>query len=72
MGHPEMMKELMKEDLPPLIPPEGLEHLRNKYVQSVQVTWSIIHGWNDWAEYVCEGACPPEKTTSYWCFQNDL
>lgn len=47
MGHPDMVKELMKEDLPPLIPPEGLEQLQNKYVQSVKVTWSMIHGWND-------------------------
>lgn len=38
MGHPDMMKEIKKEDLPPLMPPEGLEQLQSKYVQSVQVT----------------------------------
>ncbi|XP_029697873.1 exocyst complex component 3-like protein isoform X2 [Takifugu rubripes] len=36
MGHPEMVKEVKKEDLPPLIPPERLEQLQSKYVQSVQ------------------------------------
>lgn len=40
MGHPEMVKEVRKEDLGPLIPPERLEQLQSKYVQSVQVNWS--------------------------------
>lgn len=40
MGHPEMVKEVKKEDLGPLIPPERLEQLQCKYVQSVQVNCS--------------------------------
>lgn len=40
MGHPEMVKEVKKEDLGPLIPPERLEQLQSKYVQSVQVNRS--------------------------------
>lgn len=40
MGHPDMVKEVKKEDLAPLIPPERLEQLQSKYVQSVQVNWS--------------------------------
>ena len=62
MGHPEMVKELMKQDLPPLIPPEGLEQLQNKYVQCVQVTSFMIYGLNDWAKYVPERGCPCKKT----------
>lgn len=37
MGHPKMVKEVKKEKLPPLIPPERLNQLQSKYVQSVQV-----------------------------------
>lgn len=40
MGRPELVKEVKKEDLPPLISPERLEQLQSKYVQSVQVKWS--------------------------------
>lgn len=38
MGHPELLKEVKKEDLGPLISPEGLEQLQNKYVHSVRVS----------------------------------
>lgn len=38
MGHPELFKEVNKEDLGPLISPEGLEQLQNKYVHSVRVS----------------------------------
>uniref|UniRef100_A0A3B5BBP7 Exocyst complex component 3-like protein n=1 Tax=Stegastes partitus TaxID=144197 RepID=A0A3B5BBP7_9TELE len=36
MGHPELVAEMEKEDLGPLISTEGLEQLQNKYVQSVR------------------------------------
>lgn len=36
MGHPELVAEMEKEDLGPLISAEGLEQLQNKYVQSVR------------------------------------
>ncbi|XP_037306710.1 exocyst complex component 3-like protein [Pungitius pungitius] len=36
MGHPELVPEMQKLDLGPLISPEGLEQLQNKYVQSVR------------------------------------
>lgn len=38
MGHPELVKEVKKEELGPLISPEGLDRLQNKYVQSVRVS----------------------------------
>lgn len=38
MGHPELVKEVEKEELGPLISLEGLEQLQNKYVQSVRVS----------------------------------
>uniref|UniRef100_A0A3Q3IQP8 Exocyst complex component 3-like protein n=1 Tax=Monopterus albus TaxID=43700 RepID=A0A3Q3IQP8_MONAL len=36
MGCPELMEEMEKEELGPLISTEGLEQLQNKYVQSVR------------------------------------
>ncbi|XP_018559184.1 exocyst complex component 3-like protein isoform X1 [Lates calcarifer] len=36
MGHPELVTEMEKEELGPLISTEGLEQLQNKYVQSVR------------------------------------
>ncbi|XP_058500432.1 exocyst complex component 3-like protein [Solea solea] len=36
MGHPELVTELEKEELGPLISTEGLEQLQGKYVQSVR------------------------------------
>ncbi|KAM7396310.1 hypothetical protein PAMP_019359 [Pampus punctatissimus] len=36
MGHPELVTEMKKEELGPLISTEGLEQLQNKYVQSVR------------------------------------
>uniref|UniRef100_A0A3Q1B094 Exocyst complex component 3-like 1 n=1 Tax=Amphiprion ocellaris TaxID=80972 RepID=A0A3Q1B094_AMPOC len=36
MGHPELVAEMEREDLGPLISSEGLELLQNKYVQSVR------------------------------------
>ncbi|XP_020508430.2 exocyst complex component 3-like protein isoform X1 [Labrus bergylta] len=36
MGHPELVGVMEKEELGPLISPEGLEQLQNKYVQSVR------------------------------------
>ncbi|KAM8752211.1 exocyst complex component 3-like protein [Acanthopagrus schlegelii] len=36
MGHPELVTEMEKEQLGPLISTEGLEQLQNKYVQSVR------------------------------------
>ncbi|XP_076588245.1 exocyst complex component 3-like protein [Chaetodon auriga] len=36
MGHPELVAEMEKEELGPLISSEGLEQLQNKYVQSVR------------------------------------
>ncbi|XP_028304573.1 exocyst complex component 3-like protein isoform X2 [Gouania willdenowi] len=36
MGDPELVTEMDKEDLGPLISTEGLEHLQSKYVQSVR------------------------------------
>ncbi|XP_060892317.1 exocyst complex component 3-like protein isoform X2 [Labrus mixtus] len=36
MGHPELAGVMEKEELGPLIAPEGLEQLQNKYVQSVR------------------------------------
>ncbi|KAF7650390.1 hypothetical protein LDENG_00126700 [Lucifuga dentata] len=36
MGHPELVSEMEKEELGPLISIEGLEQLQNKYVQSVR------------------------------------
>lgn len=41
MGHPELVKQVEREELGPLISPEGLEHLQSKYVQSVRV--STLH-----------------------------
>lgn len=38
MGHPELVKQVEREELGPLISPEGLEHLQSKYVQSVRVS----------------------------------
>ncbi len=38
MGHPEVVTEMEKEELGPLISTEGLEQLQNKYVQSVRVS----------------------------------
>lgn len=38
MGHPELVAEMEKEELGPLISAEGLEQLQNKYVQSVRVS----------------------------------
>lgn len=38
MGHPELVTEMEKEELGPLISTEGLEQLQNKYVQSVRVS----------------------------------
>ncbi|XP_019720848.1 exocyst complex component 3-like protein isoform X1 [Hippocampus comes] len=36
MGHPELLYEMQGEELEPLISPEGLEQLQNKYVTSVR------------------------------------
>ncbi|XP_069570442.1 exocyst complex component 3-like protein [Brachyistius frenatus] len=36
MGHPELVAEMEKEELGPLISSEGLEQLQSKYVQSVR------------------------------------
>uniref|UniRef100_A0A673CB25 Exocyst complex component 3-like 1 n=1 Tax=Sphaeramia orbicularis TaxID=375764 RepID=A0A673CB25_9TELE len=36
MGHPELVPEMEKEELGPLISTEGLEQLQSKYVQSVR------------------------------------
>ncbi|XP_040894274.1 exocyst complex component 3-like protein [Toxotes jaculatrix] len=36
MGHPELVTQLEKEELGPLISSDGLEQLQNKYVQSVR------------------------------------
>ncbi|XP_026222381.1 exocyst complex component 3-like protein [Anabas testudineus] len=36
MGHPELVSEMEKEELGPLISSEGLEQLQSKYVQSVR------------------------------------
>ncbi|KAM9854132.1 exocyst complex component 3-like protein [Aulostomus maculatus] len=36
MGHPELMTEMEREELGPLISAKGLEHLQHKYVQSVR------------------------------------
>ncbi|XP_019129106.1 exocyst complex component 3-like protein [Larimichthys crocea] len=36
MGHPELVVEMEREELGPLISTEGLEQLQNKYVQSVR------------------------------------
>uniref|UniRef100_A0A3Q3LZJ7 Exocyst complex component 3-like 1 n=1 Tax=Mastacembelus armatus TaxID=205130 RepID=A0A3Q3LZJ7_9TELE len=36
MGHPELVVEMEREELGPLISAEGLEQLQNKYVQSVR------------------------------------
>lgn len=38
MGHPELVAEMEREELGPLISTEGLEQLQNKYVQSVRVS----------------------------------
>lgn len=38
MGQPELVAELEKEELGPLISTEGLEKLQGKYVQSVRVS----------------------------------
>ncbi|XP_075898852.1 exocyst complex component 3-like protein isoform X2 [Nelusetta ayraudi] len=37
MGHPELVKQVEREELSPLISPEGLEQLQGKYVQSVRM-----------------------------------
>lgn len=38
MGHPELVTEMEREELRPLISTEGLEQLQSKYVQSVRVS----------------------------------
>lgn len=38
MGHPELLTEMEREELGPLISSEGLEQLQSKYVQSVRVS----------------------------------
>lgn len=38
MGIPELVTEMEREELGPLISTEGLEQLQNKYVQSVRVS----------------------------------
>lgn len=42
MGHPELVKQVEREELSPLISPEGLEQLQGKYVQSVRVRITIV------------------------------
>lgn len=42
MGHPELVKQVEREELGPLISPEGLEQLQGKYVQSVRVRITIV------------------------------
>lgn len=41
MGHPELVTEVEKEELGPLISTEGLEQLQSKYVQSVRVSAAL-------------------------------
>lgn len=43
MGHAELVTEMEKEELGPLISAEGLEQLQSKYVQSVRVSCFILH-----------------------------
>ncbi len=38
MGHPELVTDMEREALGPLITKEKLEQLQNKYVQSVRVS----------------------------------
>lgn len=42
MGHPELVKQVEREELGPLVSPEGLEQLQAKYVQSVRVRVTIV------------------------------
>lgn len=42
MGHPELVKQVEREELGPLISPDGLEQLQGKYVQSVRVRFTIV------------------------------
>lgn len=42
MGHPELVQQVEREYLGPLIPPEGLEQLQGKYVQSVRVRITVV------------------------------
>lgn len=41
MGHPELVKQVEREELGPLISPEGLEQLQGKYVQTVRVRITV-------------------------------
>lgn len=41
MGDPELVKQVEREELGPLISPDGLEQLQGKYVQSVRVRITI-------------------------------
>ncbi|KAM8893179.1 exocyst complex component 3-like protein isoform 2-T2 [Spinachia spinachia] len=43
MGDPELVTEMQKLELGPLISPEGLEQLQNKYVQSVRSVSQWMH-----------------------------
>lgn len=43
MGHPELVTEMEREELGPLISTEGLEQLQCKYVQSVRVSTVCIY-----------------------------
>ncbi|XP_034389911.1 exocyst complex component 3-like protein isoform X2 [Cyclopterus lumpus] len=43
MGHPELVAEMEKVELGPLISTEGLEQLQNKYVQSVRSVSEWMH-----------------------------
>ena len=38
MGHPELVPEIQKAELGPLIGSDGLDQLQSKYVQSVRVS----------------------------------
>lgn len=52
MGHPELVKQVEREELGPLISPEGLEHLQGKYVQSVRVS-TLHHCVLSFTTFIC-------------------